>query len=212
MTDSTLARSLQVLVHILTALLLPPLLPGLINKVKALVAGRQGPPVLQLYYDLAKLARKQAVFSRTTTWVFLAGPAAVVAAGLVASLLVPFGHAPAPVHFQGDMILFAYLFGAGPVRHRALGPGHRLQLRGHGRGPGGDLLGADRARPVPGLRRPGQGLRQPVPVRDAGARPGFAISRATGPLILVLAGWMIVSSPRTPASRWTTPTPTWSSP
>ena len=65
MTEPALARILQVLLHVLTALLLPPLLPGLINKVKALVAGRQGPPVLQLYYDLAKLARKQAVFSRS---------------------------------------------------------------------------------------------------------------------------------------------------
>ena len=111
MTDSTLVRSLHYLLHILTALLLPPLLPGLINKVKAVAAGRQGPPVLQLYYDLAKLARKRAVISRTTTWVFLAGPAAVAAAALVAALLVPFGHAPAPVHFEGDMILFAYLFG-----------------------------------------------------------------------------------------------------
>ena len=35
----------------------------------------------------------------------------MVAAALVAALLVPFGHAPAPIPFQGDMILFAYLFG-----------------------------------------------------------------------------------------------------
>ena len=39
-------------------LLLAPLLPGIINKVKAWVAGRRGPPVLQLYYDLARLWRK----------------------------------------------------------------------------------------------------------------------------------------------------------
>jgi len=57
MTDSTLVRSLHYLLHILTALLLPPLLPGLINKVKAVAAGRQGPPVLQLYYDLERLWR-----------------------------------------------------------------------------------------------------------------------------------------------------------
>ena len=67
MPDSALVRSLHILLHLLTALLLPPLIPGLINKVKAVMAGRTGPPVLQLYYDLAKLARKQAVFSRTTT-------------------------------------------------------------------------------------------------------------------------------------------------
>ena len=72
MTDPLLPRILNGLVHLLVVLLLPPLLPGLIAKVKARFAGRTGPPVLQLYYDLAKLARKDAVFRRTTTWVFLA--------------------------------------------------------------------------------------------------------------------------------------------
>ena len=97
MSQSLLSLSIQWAVHLLTLLLLPPLIPGLINKVKAAMAGRNGPPVLQLYYDLAKLARKRAVFSRTTTWVFLAGPIGSVAAGLVAGLLVPFGHTGTPV-------------------------------------------------------------------------------------------------------------------
>ena len=44
-------------------LLLAPLLPGIVNKVKAWVAGRRGPPMLQLYYDLAKLWRKGVVMS-----------------------------------------------------------------------------------------------------------------------------------------------------
>ena len=33
------------------ALLLSPLLGGIINKVKAFFAGRKGPRLLQLYYD-----------------------------------------------------------------------------------------------------------------------------------------------------------------
>ena len=53
-------------------------------------------------YDLAKLARKQAVFSRTTTWVFLAGPVGTVAALLVASLLIPLGHTAPLLAFEGD--------------------------------------------------------------------------------------------------------------
>ena len=40
-------------------LLLAPLLPGIINKVKAWVAGRRGPPVLQLYFDLARLVEEE---------------------------------------------------------------------------------------------------------------------------------------------------------
>ena len=60
-------------------LVVPPLLLGVIDKTKALFAGRVGPPLLQPYYDLIKLLRKGSVFSRTTTWVFRAGP--VVGAG-----------------------------------------------------------------------------------------------------------------------------------
>ena len=191
MTDSTLIRSLHFLLHLLTALLLPPLIPGLINKVKARVAGRQGPPVLQLYYDLARLARKQAVLSRSTTWVFLAGPAAVVAAGLVAALLVPFGHAPAPVHFQGDMILFAYLFGL--ARFATV-------LSALDTGSSFEGMGAAREVTFSVLTEPALFLGFAALAKASGslslsgmlASPGFAISRATGPLILVLAGWMIV--------------------
>ena len=61
-------------IHLLLAMTLPPLLVGIIAKTKALFAGRVGPPVLQPYYDLLKLAQKGSVFSTTTTWVFLAGP------------------------------------------------------------------------------------------------------------------------------------------
>ena len=67
-----IARTL--LVHFALLLALPPLLLGVINKTKAWFAGRRGPPLLQAYYDLARLFRKDMVLSRTTTWVFRAGP------------------------------------------------------------------------------------------------------------------------------------------
>ncbi len=191
MSDPTLVRVLHLLLHILTAVLLSPLIPGLINKVKALMAGRQGPPILQLYYDLAKLAHKRAVFSRTTTWVFLAGPIATVAAGLVASLLVPFGHSPAPIHFEGDMILFAYLFGL--ARFATV-------LSALDTGSSFEGMGAAREVTFSALAEPALFLGFAALAKSSGslslsgmlASPGFAISRATGPLILVLAGWSIV--------------------
>jgi formate hydrogenlyase subunit 4 len=60
-----------------------------------------------------KLLRKDVVRSRTTTWVFVAGPAVGLATATLASLLVPFGEAVAPLSFAGDLVLFAYLFGLG---------------------------------------------------------------------------------------------------
>jgi formate hydrogenlyase subunit 4 len=77
--------------------------------VKAFFAGRRGPPLLQLYWDLFKLAQKGVVKSTASTWVFSAGPIAGVATLIVASLLLPFGAHVPPLSFTGDLILFAYL-------------------------------------------------------------------------------------------------------
>jgi formate hydrogenlyase subunit 4 len=95
----------------LLALVLSPLMLGVINRTKAWFAGRRGPPMLQAYYDLWKLLRKGAVYSRTTTWVFRAGPIVGLAAVLVATALVPLGSEPAPLAFAGDLILLAYVLG-----------------------------------------------------------------------------------------------------
>jgi formate hydrogenlyase subunit 4 len=92
-------------------LALAPLLPGIINRTKAIVAGRNGQPLLQLYYDLAKLARKGAVYSRTTGWVFKAGPVVGLVSAVAVLAILPLGGAPAPVGFSGDLIVLAYLLG-----------------------------------------------------------------------------------------------------
>jgi formate hydrogenlyase subunit 4 len=105
------ARFVHVAVQLLLTLLAPPLLLGVIQKTKAAFAGRNGPPVLQLYYDLVKLAQKGSVLSPTTTWVFRASPIVSVATALLASLLVPLGGHQAPISFAGDLILLLYLFG-----------------------------------------------------------------------------------------------------
>ncbi|MEO8584980.1 MAG: NADH-quinone oxidoreductase subunit H [Acidobacteriota bacterium] len=91
-------------------LVLAPFLLGVINRTKALVAGRTGPPLLQVYFDLAKLLRKGFVVSSTTTWVFLASPVLSVVAPVVAALLLPLGGRPALLSFTGDMLLFVGVF------------------------------------------------------------------------------------------------------
>lgn len=101
------------LAHLALLLLFPPLLLGVINKVKAFFAGRRGPPLLQVYFDLWRLLHKGAVYSRTTTWVFRAGPMIGLSAALLAGLLVPLTGMESPLGFAGDIIAFAYLFGLG---------------------------------------------------------------------------------------------------
>lgn len=99
------------LLHLSLALVGAPLLLGVINRTKAVFGGRVGPPLLQLYYDLWKLLHKGAVYSRTTSWLFRAGPTVGLAAVMTALLLVPFGGTPALLSFPGDILVLAYLLG-----------------------------------------------------------------------------------------------------
>jgi formate hydrogenlyase subunit 4 len=109
--EAEMKSYLPSLVHIVFALIAAPLMPGIINRTKAFMAGRRGQPVLQTYYDIFKLLRKGAVFSKTTSWVFRAGPVINLAVVLIGLLLVPFAGSPALLGFDGDMILLAYALG-----------------------------------------------------------------------------------------------------
>ncbi len=101
------------LVQFVLALLLAPLLPGIINRVKAKFAGRHGKPLLQLYFDIFKLLRKGEVISRSASFVFSLGPAVSLATALCALALLPLGGVTSPLAFQGDFLLAAYLLGLG---------------------------------------------------------------------------------------------------
>lgn len=98
-------------IHLAILLVLPPCLAGLIARVKAAFAGRQGPPLLQPWYDIVKQLRKGLVLSRTTTPLFALAPLASAAAIAVAGLCVPAAALPAPVAFAGDAVFVAYLLG-----------------------------------------------------------------------------------------------------
>lgn len=93
------------------AALSPFLLTGIINKTKALWAGRKGASVFQPYYDCFKLLRKGEVISKTTSFVFLAAPSINIAAVLFALMLLPMPVIGSIISFEGDFILFTYILG-----------------------------------------------------------------------------------------------------
>src|ERR1022692_2393769 len=103
---------LEIILRLAVWLALAPLLPGILNKTKAWVAGRRGPPVLQLYYDLARLWRKSVVLSTLASPGFIAGPAVAWVALAAAALLVPLGPAGGALSFKGDVLLLVYLLAA----------------------------------------------------------------------------------------------------
>jgi formate hydrogenlyase subunit 4 len=88
-----------------------PLLQGIVNRTKAVFAGRTGAPLLQPYRDIARLMRKGAVFSGTTSWVFRLAPSAGLACMLAALSLSGSPGNRALVSFAGDFVLFAYCLG-----------------------------------------------------------------------------------------------------
>lgn len=93
------------------SLILAPLLPGIVNKVKAFFAGRRGPNLFQLYFDLAKLVRKEGVFSATAGGFLQVAPVVSLGCLLLAATLLPHGLVRSPLGFGGDAVLFFYLLG-----------------------------------------------------------------------------------------------------
>jgi formate hydrogenlyase subunit 4 len=93
------------LLQVLTVGLGAPGLMGVIAKVEARLQGRRGPRVLQPYYDLAKLCRKEALAPSGASWFFLVAPPAAVAAYLTIPLLIPvlttYG---LPLGYMGDIL------------------------------------------------------------------------------------------------------------
>ncbi|HEX2947602.1 MAG TPA: NADH-quinone oxidoreductase subunit H [Clostridia bacterium] len=100
---------LQLTVMILVA----PLINGIIRKVKAFTQKRKGAPLLQMYFDLFKLIKKNTVVSETSSWIFKAAPYVVITTALGAGLMVPSVTLVAPSGFMGDIILLVYLLALG---------------------------------------------------------------------------------------------------
>jgi formate hydrogenlyase subunit 4 len=103
-TLDTLGVTALALLQGAAILAVAPLLKGAIKKMKATMQMRQGPPVLQGYYDLAKLLKKETVRSETATWIHAAGPRVYFAAALAATALVPTLLARAPLESAGGIL------------------------------------------------------------------------------------------------------------
>jgi len=95
------------------AILAAPLFPGIILKVKAFWAGKQGPPLLIKYYTFFKLLKKGSVYSNSTTFVFGMGPTISLSAVIMALLIFPLAGSAPIIAFEGDVILLFYMLALG---------------------------------------------------------------------------------------------------
>ena len=100
------------LCQMMVVLALAPLLAGYVRKVKALLVGRQGPPMVQPYRDLLRLLRKEVVLAHSASWVFRATPYLVFAATWVGAALVPTFATGLLFSYAADMIAIVALLGS----------------------------------------------------------------------------------------------------
>ena len=97
------------LLNTIFVILISPLFVSLIKKVKAYTQGRQGPPLLQTYYSLLKLLKKETVYSDNSSLIIRITPYINIVCVIVASLSVPVVYIPGMVGGFGNIILFLYL-------------------------------------------------------------------------------------------------------
>ena len=98
----------------LTIMFGAPLVSGAIAHVEGRIQGRRGPRILQPYYDLAKLFRKETVVPDSSSWVFLAGPIVAFSCYLIVPLLIPvlttYG---LPLGYMGDILGGGFILALG---------------------------------------------------------------------------------------------------
>ena len=97
------------IINFLFILLLPLLFIGVINKTKAIWAGRKGASILQPLYTVIKLMGKSEVHSQSSSHVFSWAPSLSLAATFIAAFFIPFGAQHAVLGFKGDFFLFMSL-------------------------------------------------------------------------------------------------------
>ncbi len=105
---NALTSILAGLANMAAVLLVAPLCEGIMRKLTARIQSRQGPPLLQPYFDLLKLLGKEDLESGQTPYLQRFAAYLSLATVLVLACLVPMG-CPPPFSNGGDAILLIYL-------------------------------------------------------------------------------------------------------
>ncbi len=95
-----------------SVLVFGPLVTGVIARLEAIVQQRRGPRLLQPYYDIAKLLRKETVLPESAGPVFRTAPYVSFAAYLTVPLLIPvLTTFPLQLGYMGDILGGGFVLG-----------------------------------------------------------------------------------------------------
>lgn len=84
-------------------------LPGMINRTRAVLSGRKGIRFFQHIYNAGVMLKKGVVTGHTSTVLFTVAPSVYLGTIFTALLFVPLGGCAPLFHFNGDVVMFAYL-------------------------------------------------------------------------------------------------------
>ncbi len=101
------------LLQMTLVILVAPLLTGVVRATKARLTRRRGPPLLQPYRDLVRLARKEAIVADGASWLFRVTPYLLFASTWVAAALIPTFATGLLFSWSADLIAIIALLGAG---------------------------------------------------------------------------------------------------
>jgi len=102
---------LQGIISIIVILGLSPLFAGLVNKQKAILTGRIGAPILQPYFELQKIFKKETINATSSSFISRISPLINLVTLVIAAAMLPVGFWKPLISFSGDIILFAYILG-----------------------------------------------------------------------------------------------------
>jgi formate hydrogenlyase subunit 4 len=101
----SVADALLQIAQVLTALLLSPLIQGIILQFEERVQRGQGPGIFQPYRDLWKLFHKSIVVPETASWIFWIAPVVAFTCMLTVPILIPvLTNYPLPYSDMGDIL------------------------------------------------------------------------------------------------------------
>ena len=189
--DILINQFIAQLMQIFFVLFFSPLLKGLMERYKARLAGRYGPPIWQPYRDLRKWMHKETIRTRESSWVSEWAPIFYFIAPLLVAMLIPVLTAfPLPFAWMGDMLAGGMILSGGGVA---------LLLAAIDSGSVYPVLGVSRLRLIATFTEPLALLLVFIAAQAAHATIPFVVNQAlvsdkwlVSPAhVLVVAGWFM---------------------
>ncbi len=107
-------KVLYMFITVILFLALAPLFEGMIRRIVARVQSRQGPPVIQPYFDLLKLLGKENM-AADGNWAFRVAPMIAFSSIVAVIAFMPFGFQANVLNDYADIITIIYLLTLGGV-------------------------------------------------------------------------------------------------